>query len=300
MTILASSWNGDVEMNNGSISNNKQLHQRKLVVVVAAAAAASPEIDSALDDDRRMAIRSRPPSASTTPTSLNSPSNTSRRRRRKQKKKLASISIPLFSLYCGILSLLLLQSYFHFITLATTTAAATAIHVPSKEEINSKLAAFDKSFGAIEDPPAILHIVNTRFMQEQGTLEILGMARYHQFMTFCYPSVIHQSSQDFFWIIKTDPHLSLSLQQKMIQVLQPHDNFYLVASNQNFMINKQNGSWRDGGEGYDLLQSKIYTGNITKLHQAIALRNDRPILETRLDADDGYALYRTHYTYICI
>jgi len=37
----------------------------------------------------------------------------------------------------------------------------------------------------------------------------------------------------------------------------------------------------------DLLQSKIYTGNISRLNAAIALRNERPVLETRLDADDG-------------
>jgi len=36
-----------------------------------------------------------------------------------------------------------------------------------------------------------------------------------------------------------------------------------------------------------LIESKKYTGNLTKLNIAIALRNERPILETRLDADDG-------------
>jgi hypothetical protein len=46
----------------------------------------------------------------------------------------------------------------------------------------------------------------------------------------------------------------------------------------------------------DLLKSKIYTGNITRLHAAIALREERPVLETRLDADDG--LYRHYIQYI--
>jgi hypothetical protein len=44
------------------------------------------------------------------------------------------------------------------------------------------------------------------------------------------------------------------------------------------------------------LQSKIYTGNITRLHAAIALREERPVLETRLDADDG--LYKYYVQYI--
>jgi hypothetical protein len=45
----------------------------------------------------------------------------------------------------------------------------------------------------------------------------------------------------------------------------------------------------------DLLKSKIYTGNITELHQAIALRKERPVLETRLDADDGLHIYFIQY-----
>jgi hypothetical protein len=69
-----------------------------------------------------------------------------------------------------------------------------------------------------------------------------------------------------------------------------------VASNENYLIQpQQKGSWRDGAEGRDLLSSTIYTGNITELHQAIALREERPILETRLDADDGLHLYYIEY-----
>jgi len=48
-------------------------------------------------------------------------------------------------------------------------------------------------------------------------------------------------------------------------------------------------------EAVDLLESKIHTGNITKLHQAMALRNERPVLETRLDADDGLHEYYIEY-----
>jgi hypothetical protein len=46
----------------------------------------------------------------------------------------------------------------------------------------------------------------------------------------------------------------------------------------------------------DLLQSKIYTGNITRLHAAVALREERHVLETRLDADDG--LHRDFIQYL--
>jgi hypothetical protein len=143
----------------------------------------------------------------------------------------------------------------------------------------------------------LIHIVNTRFMQEQGALETLGMARLHLFFTFCFPTMINQSSQNFFWIIKTDPKFTTTdVFSKLVQVVKDFPNIYIVASNENFLIQPGKlGSWRDGAEGMDLLRSKIYTGNITELHQAIALRNERPILETRLDADDGLHIYYIQY-----
>jgi hypothetical protein len=143
----------------------------------------------------------------------------------------------------------------------------------------------------------LTHIINTRFMQEQGYLTTLGMARLYLFRTFCLPTMVHQSSQKFLWIIKTDPNLDDDILHELVQVLRPYDNFYLVASNENFLINPEfPGAWRDGAEGMDILKSKIYTGNLTVLHQAIALRKSRPILETRLDADDG--LHRLFVQYI--
>jgi hypothetical protein len=149
----------------------------------------------------------------------------------------------------------------------------------------------------------IIHIVNTRFMQEQGSLFTLGMARFHLFMTFCFPTMISQSSQHFFWIIKTDPEFTKSpvfdlMLQAVHNSVSRHNNsnIYLVASNNNYLIHPQTkGSWKDGTECLDLLQSKIYTGNITKLHMAMALRNERPVVETRLDADDGLHMHYLKY-----
>eukprot|EP00536_Pseudo-nitzschia_multiseries_P002629 jgi/Psemu1/235905/estExt_Genewise1.C_350083 len=131
-------------------------------------------------------------------------------------------------------------------------------------------------------------------MQHQGPLETLGMARFKLFSTFCLPSMVRQSSQNFLWIIKTDPQFTKTrVFDLLVRAVQSqsrsHDNVYVVASNANFLFGSggREGSWRDGREALDLLQSKIYTGNITKLHVAMALRNERPVLETRLDADDG-------------
>ena len=134
----------------------------------------------------------------------------------------------------------------------------------------------------------LTHIIHTRFMQEQAHLKYLGRARLLLFQTFCLPTMLAQTNQQFLWIIQTDPHLSSDLLQELMALLQPYGHFFLVASNRNFLIHPQQpGSWRDGAEGIDLLQSNIYTGNTTLLTQALALRNERPVLETRLDADDG-------------
>jgi len=148
-----------------------------------------------------------------------------------------------------------------------------------------------------ESEMPLVHIVNTRFMQEQGNLPTLAMARFHLFRSFCFPTMVGQTSQHFFWIIKTDPQMvGTRVFQLMVELLQDYSNIYLVASNRNFLIQMgHQGCWRDGKEPLDLLRSSIFTGNITRLHQAMALREERPVLETRLDADDGLHLYYIQY-----
>lgn len=95
----------------------------------------------------------------------------------------------------------------------------------------------------------LVHIVQSRFMQEQGPLETLGMARLKLFLTFCLPSMVQQSSQDFFWIIKADPQFTkTSVFDLLIRSVRSHDNIYVVASNANFLFGSagREGSWRDG------------------------------------------------------
>ena len=119
---------------------------------------------------------------------------------------------------------------------------------------------------------------------------------------------MHQSSHLFrkkyqwFWIIKTDPKFTTTrVFSDLVEAIQEYSNIYVVASNRNFLVTPtETGSWRDGAEAVDLLRSKIYTGNITELHQAIALRNERPILETRLDADDCLHKYYMQYIVSCL
>jgi hypothetical protein len=157
-------------------------------------------------------------------------------------------------------------------------------------------------------PWPMIHIVNTRFMQEQANLTVLGQARLALFQVFCLPTMQHQTSQQFLWIIRTDPNLDTKLLKKLVRLVQPFSNFYIVGSNHNFRINQDfPGAWRNGAQGRDLaglyknnhdknnatdaaaslFPTRVYTGNRTLLEMAMALEAQLPILETRLDADDG-------------
>ena len=168
-----------------------------------------------------------------------------------------------------------------------TTAILAFLDDPNKiSDIDEELQNWDYP---------LVHIVNTRFMQEQGHLKALGMARLYLFRTFCLPTIIHQSTQQFMWIIKTDPALDATILEALVDDLRPYPNIYLVASNNNFRIRDHHdaggNSWRDGAEIRDLLQSPIYTGDRTRLYQAMLQKDRQIVLETRLDADDGLHQY---------
>ena len=142
-------------------------------------------------------------------------------------------------------------------------------------------------------PHPIIHIVNTRFMQNQAQYPILARARLELFKTFCYSTMVHSSAKDnkgLIWIIKTDPNLPIEILDELVTLLKPHDNFFLVASLKNYGIGHEPGAWRGGVEAEEVLShadDEIYTGDINKLMAAKLLEKDRIILETRLDADDG-------------
>lgn len=54
----------------------------------------------------------------------------------------------------------------------------------------------------------IIHVIHSRFMQNQANLTALLPARLHQFVAFCLPAIVGQKSQNFIWVIKIDPALA--------------------------------------------------------------------------------------------
>jgi hypothetical protein len=122
-----------------------------------------------------------------------------------------------------------------------------------------------------------VHIVQSRFMQDQASLTTLARARLELFRIVCLPTMKAQTNQQFLWFIRTDPNLDKSILNEMIDLLKDHPNFYLVGNNKH-------------GRPFDEIDvDTIYTGNRTLYLTAKGVheRKSLPLFETRLDADDG-------------
>ena len=160
----------------------------------------------------------------------------------------------------------------------------------------------------------LIHVVTTRFMQGQADLVHLTQARLELFEAICLPSMIGQHLMEqyllqlshrkdleknlqgenndaiidppFIWVIKVDPNLEKTALSKMIELLKPYPNFFLVGNSINDVI----GRWRSDLTEKKILQGTIYSGDLMVLHRAHKFRNHYISLETRLDADDALSL----------
>lgn len=132
----------------------------------------------------------------------------------------------------------------------------------------------------------IIQIVHSRFMQNQHNLTHLGMARLEIFKSFCFPTMVHQTNQHFLWIIKTDPLLNSTIQKQMIELLTPYPNFILIGSNRN-----EDGFRRLTQEDDIFNATKLLSGDLSLVQTAHTMSQNRVVLETRLDADDGLNIH---------
>jgi len=128
-------------------------------------------------------------------------------------------------------------------------------------------------------PRSLVHVVQTRFMQYQPHLVALGRARLEEFTRVTLPSMLAQTTQDYVWIIRTDPDLDDAIRRPLLQAIQDHDHILLVGSNEN----------PEGFRCSDCLPSSktIWSGSTELLQSAWKDSQSTYLLETRLDADDG-------------
>ncbi|KAL3938354.1 MAG: hypothetical protein SGBAC_006720 [Bacillariaceae sp.] len=135
----------------------------------------------------------------------------------------------------------------------------------------------------------IVHIVYSRFMQQQGTLMQLGVARLKLMKTLCVPSVLEQTNKDFLWVIRTDPDLLPELKEDLIETLQGIPHVVLVASTV-AVDGFSDGSFRKDSTMEEFRKESLLLGDLSLLQSYHAASKNNTLLETNLDTDDGIAL----------
>ena len=140
----------------------------------------------------------------------------------------------------------------------------------------------------------LVHVVQTRFMQDQSDLLELGLARLELFETFCLPSILAQTNKNFLWVIRTDPDLHPSLLSKLLALLEGRPRIILIGSNYNpeGFGRGESGSFgnylRADNQNRTEMSASILSGDHTLLEESFAnSASGAVLLETRLDADDG-------------
>jgi len=126
----------------------------------------------------------------------------------------------------------------------------------------------------------LVHILTTRFCQMQGNLVALGQARFELFNTFTVPSVLAQSTDEFLWLVFTDPNLHPTLLTQMMAALKPFKgNVVLIGSNHIFK-DFINDPWVEKID-------KMFLGDLAKIQDYQAAAKSHVLVQTRLDADDS-------------
>ena len=169
------------------------------------------------------------------------------------------------------------------ITISNSTRNNTSgLNVHSSEE--------ESSDDEEEDGDSIIHIIHSRFMQNQPNLTYLGEARLNLFQHFFIQSLEKQTSTNFVCIIRTDPQLHPTLKRHIIDILESSNlNCILIASNE---IPKS--QYQDILYG-NVQPTDIWSGSFDNIRQYLRIDESNTdndilpprIIETRLDADDG-------------
>jgi hypothetical protein len=121
-------------------------------------------------------------------------------------------------------------------------------------------------------------------MQHQPHLVELGLARLEMLQALTLASLERQTSQNFLWVIRTDPDLNITLKEPFLEVLAGllagQHHHLLIASNENPDIQ------------IHYLQSlnpkSIWSGDLeSALRYLEPFQTPSYVVESRLDADDG-------------
>jgi hypothetical protein len=135
----------------------------------------------------------------------------------------------------------------------------------------------------------IVHVINSRFMQQQPSLLKLGKARLEIFKALSLPTLAHQSNKQFLWIIRTDPDLDLQLKENLVESLKEIPNVILVASDLS-IDGLYDGSFRNDDTIHEFTTESILFGDLHLVKSFHEAAKNHTLLETNLDTDDGIAV----------
>jgi len=161
------------------------------------------------------------------------------------------------------------------------TIASALFLVTQIKEIKENDPKWNSVVGKMIEEDELVTVVISRFMQYQPNLLVLGKARLLLFETFCLPTMVHQTNQNFVWLIRTDPQLDDSILLPLQKTLEPYPNFFLVLDNNNTVESFI------GYRAHNVDNMSILTGSKTLLRRHIEVSRERWMLEIAVDADDG-------------
>jgi hypothetical protein len=181
------------------------------------------------------------------------------------------------------------------------------------------------------DEPRLIHILETRFMQNQPNLIELAKARLRLFETICLPTVLKQSAWGkFIWIIRTDPKLDSTIKEELIHILQSTGALtstkrnskkrqkqemeltYVIGSNDNYVMSgaASNTTIPKGIRPFDIHSmlhnavtnpQTIFAGSVNGMNKLLLEVSNKTtfandvVIWTRLDADDGINIAYINY-----
>ncbi|KAL3815492.1 hypothetical protein ACHAXA_006189 [Cyclostephanos tholiformis] len=162
------------------------------------------------------------------------------------------------------------------------------------------------------DDSRLIHVLETRFMQNQPNLVELAKARLHLFKTICLPTIIHQSAWgDFLWIIRTDPELHIEIKEELVHILNEAGALtkkdengkeetltYVIGSNDNYVVSNVTAINVQPFDIRAMLSDALSNPETIFAGKAASMKDlfddiSQPRFEndvviwTRLDADDG-------------
>ena len=150
----------------------------------------------------------------------------------------------------------------------------------------SSFHLYDHSHGLWQNEYNVVHVVHTRFMQHQASLQHLAAGRLQLFHTFTLPSMMQQTTKQFLWIIWIDPQLDGPVLDRLLSLVARVPNALLVAANDH-----GTRTTADLRSLYNIPPSDVKTfvreGSAQLLLDYHAAAQNRLLVESRVDADDA-------------